>query len=569
MADKFIRVNMDSKVVFYEERKDLEFYGGRGLIDKILTDEVDPTCDAMGPGNKLIVCVGLLNGTATPASGRISVGCKSPLTGGAKESNAGGTAGAAFARLGLKGIIVENAPAGDAWYILKVTKDGAVLLPADKYVGLGTYATAERLMEEYGKKVSVMTIGPAGERGYKTASVQVTDPSGHTARACGRGGVGAIMGSKRIKAIVLDTEGTKLEAQYADKEKFMEANRKFIEGIKGNPISGGGYPAMGTAAGILGVNGFGALPTKNFSDGKFDKAENISGETLAKNCSERGGQTGHACQPGCIIHCSNVYHGPDGKYLTSGLEYETIGLVGSNCLIGNLDTVAKIDRMCDDIGIDTMDMGASIGVVMESGKIAWGDDEAAIKLVQEIADGTEFGHILGNGTLATGKHLGVKRIPVAKGQAFAAYDPRSLKGTGVTYATAPQGADHTCGNSLGTVEQVNPYNKEGQVELSTMLQVAFCMVDCTGMCLFNSFCTTEEQYLLALVNMFAGKFGGEWTVDRLMGLGVEAISLEKKFNAVAGVPQVDVPEFIRTEVIPSSGAVFDFTDEELKQSIPF
>ncbi len=569
MADKFIRVNMDSKVVKYEDRKDLELYGGRGLIDKILTDEVDPTCDALGTGNKLIVCVGLLNGTAAPASGRISVGCKSPLTGGVKEANAGGTAGAAFARLGLKGIIVENTPAGNEWYILKVNKDGAVLLPADKYVGLGTYATAERLIQDYGNKVSVMAIGPAGERGYKMASVQVSDPSGHTARAAGRGGVGAVMGSKRIKAIVLDTEGAKLEAEYADKEKFMEANRKFVEGIKGHPISGGGYPAMGTAAGVMGVNALGALPTKNFSDGRWDQAEKISGETLAENCNERGGRTGHACQPGCIIHCSNVYHGPDGKYLTSGLEYETIGLVGSNCLIANLDTVAKIDRMCDDIGIDTMDTGTTIGVVMESGKIAWGDEEAAIKLVQEIADGTEFGNILGNGTLATGQYLGVKRIPVAKGQSLAAYDPRSLKGTGVTYATAPQGADHTCGNSLGTVEQINPYDKTGQVELSTMLQVLMSMVDCSGMCLFNSFCTAEEQYLMAVVNMFAGKFGGEWTVDRLMGLGVEAIALEKKFNETAGVAKVEVADFFKTEVIPSSGAVFDITDEELSQAIPF
>ncbi|MDD4238759.1 MAG: aldehyde ferredoxin oxidoreductase C-terminal domain-containing protein [Desulfotomaculaceae bacterium] len=569
MADKFIRVDIGSKTVAYEERKDLASYGGRGLIDRILTDEVEPTCDALGPGNKFIVCVGLLNGTATPASGRISVGCKSPLTGGAKEANAGGTAGAAFARLGLKAIIFENAPAGDEWYILKVTKDGAELLPGNKYAGLGTYDTAKKIMEDYGSKVSVMAIGPAGERGYKIASVQVTDPSGHTARACGRGGVGAVMGSKRIKAIVLDTEGTKLEAQYADKEKFMAANRKFIEGIKGNPISGGGYPALGTAAGVLGVNALGALPTKNFSDGRWDKAENISGETLAKNANERGGQTGHACQPGCIIHCSNVYHGPDGKYLTSGLEYETIGLVGSNCLIDNLDAIATIDRMCDDIGIDTMDMGAAIGVVMESGKIAWGDSEAAIKLVQEVADGTEFGNIVGNGTLAAGKYLGVKRIPVAKGQALAAYDPRGLKGTGVTYATAPQGADHTCGNTLGTVEQVNPYSKEGQVELSTMHQVAFCMVDCTGMCLFNSFCTTEEQYLMALVNMFAGKFGGEWTVDRLMGLGVEAIALEKKFNEAAGVPKVEVADFFKSEVLPSSGELFDITDEELNQAIPF
>jgi aldehyde:ferredoxin oxidoreductase len=569
MADKFIRVNIGSKKITLEERKDLELYGGRGLIDKILNDEVDPNCDAMGPGNKLIICVGLLNGTAAPASGRISVGCKSPLTGGVKEANVGGTAGAAFARLGLKAIIVENAPAGDAWYILKVTKDGAELVPGNQYAGLGTYAAAAKLMEEYGSKISVMTIGPAGERGYKNSTVQVTDPSGHTARAAGRGGVGAVMGSKRIKAIVLDTEGAKLEAAYVDKEKFMEANRKFIEGIKGHPISGGGYPAMGTAAGVLGVNALGALPTKNFSDGRFDKAENISGETLAKNAKERGGRTGHACQTGCIIRCSNVYHGPDGKYLTSGLEYETIGLVGSNCLISNLDTVAAIDRMCDDFGLDTMETGATIGVVMESGKIAWGDDEAAIKLVQEIGEGTEFGTILGNGTLATGQYLGVKRIPVAKGQGFAAYDPRSLKGTGVTYATAPQGADHTCGNSLGTVGEIDPYNKAGQVELSTNLQVAFCMVDCTGMCLFNSFCTVDEQYLMAVVKMFEGKFGGEWTVDRLMGLGVEAIALEKKFNESAGVPKVDVPAFIRTEVVPSSGAVFDLTDEELSQAIPF
>jgi len=560
---------MDTKTISYEERKDLELYGGRGLIDKILTDEVDPACDALGPGNKLVICVGLLNGTAAPASGRISVGCKSPLTGGIKEANAGGTAGAAFARLGLKAIIVENAPTGNGWYVLKVSKDGAELLPGNKYAGLGTYATVAKLMEDFGNKISVIAIGPAGERGYRIASVQVTDPNGRPSRAAGRGGVGAVMGSKRIKAVVLDTEGTKLDIAYADKDKFMAANRKFVEGIKKHPISGGAYPAMGTSAGVMGVNGFGALPTKNFSDGRFDKAENISGEMLAKNCKERGGQTGHACQPGCIIHCSNVYHGPDGEYLTSGLEYETIGLVGSNCLISNLDTIAKIDRMCDDIGVDTMDMGAAIALVMESGKIAWGDDEAAIKLVQEVADGTEFGRILGNGTLAVGKYLGVKRIPVAKGQALAAYDPRSLKGTGVTYFTTPQGADHTCGNSLGTVGEIDPYSKAGQVELSTRLQVAFCMIDCTGLCLFNSFCTTDEQYLQALVDMFAGKFGGEWNVDRLMGLGVVAIEMEKKFNESAGVPKIDVADFFRTEAIPATGAVFDLTDEELNMAIPF
>ncbi len=566
---KFLRVDMSAQTVKFEEPGEAyKLYGGRGLIAKILTEEVDPACDPLGPQNKLIICTGLLAGTSAPTSGRLSVGGKSPLTGTIKEANAGGTAGWMMSRLGLRAIIVENAAPGKC-FILKVGSGTAQLLPGEAYAGLNNYELVARLQQAFGEKIGVISIGGAGERGYRNSTVQITNTEGYPSRAAARGGLGAVMGSKGLKAIVLEP-GAAPVVTYHDREKFNSAVKSYVQGIKAHPVSGEAMPALGTAVLINIVNAMGALPTRNFSSGSFEGAEAISGERLAQLQAERGGKNGHACQPGCPIGCSNIYKDEKGEYLTSGFEYETIALNGANCGIASLDAIARIDRLCDDFGLDTMETGTTIAVCMEAGRIPFGDEKGVMALLQEMSDGTEFGKVLGQGTAATGKYLGVQRIPTVKGQSIAAYDPRALKGTGVTYATSPMGADHTCGNSI-LEQNVAPTQKEGQVEVSTNLQVGMATFDSLGLCIFSGFCTADPANIGHLVDMLASRFGGAWDVNKLFSIGIDTLAMEKKFNAAAGFSKTDnrLPRFMLTEPLPPSNSVFDIPDEELDKAIPF
>lgn len=567
---KILRIDMGKKIISYEDvLEKYEFLGGRGLIAAIMTDEVDPGCDPLGQGNKLIICPGLLTGTAAPCSGRLSIGGKSPLTGTIKEANAGGIVAQQLAKLDLKAIVVEGRPIDPRWHILLLRHNEARLLPADEYAGMNNYELTEKLFSLYGDHIGIASIGGAGERGYRNSTVQITGSNKYPSRAAARGGLGAVMGSKGLKAIVVDIKKPS-NPEYADKERFLAASRNYVGGIRNNAVSGQAMPALGTAVLVNMVNAMGALPTRNYSNGNYEHAEEISGENLLKIQSVRQGKTGHPCHPGCVIGCSNTYNNENGEYLTSGLEYETIGMVGSNCGISSLDTIAVIDRMCDDFGLDTMDTGATIGVCMEAGKLAFGDEKGAVGLVMEMIEGTEFGRLLGQGTEYTGRKLGVKRIPTVKGQSLAAYDPRSLKGTGVTYATSPMGADHTAGNSLGN-PAADPFRKEGQVELSTSLQIGMATFDNLGMCIFSGFCTDNPENVAYLVEMAAAKFGGEWDANKLFGIGIQTLAMEKAFNRKAGFTEEDdrLPDFMYKEPLAPNNTVFDIHIEELAKAIAF
>lgn len=569
MSD-LLRVDMAAGTLRKEPlNEELAGFGGRGLIAGIMHEEVDPTCDPLDAGNKLIICTGLLAGTSAPTAGRISVGGKSPLTGTIKEANAGGMAGYMLARLGIKAIIVENKADAGQWFVLKVGKDEAYLLPADAYRGMNNYELVQKLQQVHGEKIGVISIGGAGERGYWNSTVQISDTKGRPTRAAARGGLGAVMGSKGLKAIVLE-EGGAAELHYADREKFNKGVKGYVSGIQAYPVSGEAMPALGTAVLVNIVNAMGALPTRNFSTGNFEDAEQISGENLAKLQGERGGVSKHNCQPGCPISCSNIIVDEKGEYLTSGFEYETIALNGANCGINDLDTIARIDRMCDDFGLDTMETGTTIAVCMEAGKVPFGDGEGALGLIREMIDGTELGRVLGNGTRFAGEKLGVQRIPVVKGQSLAAYDPRAIKGTGVTYATCPMGADHTAGNSI-LEQSVTHTKKEGQVPVSTNLQVGMATFDNLGMCIFSGFCTADPANIGHLLDMVSGRYGGDWEPDRLFGVGVKTLALEKDFNRRAGFAAKDdtLPQFMYVEKLPPAGSVFDFTEEELSQTLPF
>ena len=561
---KIWRVNMKSKELERDETpSSWKHLGGRGLIARIMLDEVSGICDPLGPKNKLIFAPGLLVGHRLSSCDRISVGTKSPLTGGIKEANAGGRTGLQLTYLGIKALIIEEQPEEEELYILHLGNKAAKFLPADDLVGKGVYDSAEILFEKFGSKSAIALIGPAGEMKLSTAGIQNVDKDGVPSRINARGGVGAVMGSKGLKAIVIDSsEGS--PPPLADKEAFKQAQRDFQKALLAHPQTSV-YSDYGTAAMTMMSNGLGAIPTRNFSSGQFEYAEQISGEYMRDLLLKRGGKsdTSHACMAGCIIRCSNVFADESGENVTvSPLEYETIGLMGSNLGIGDLDWIAKLNWEANDLGIDSIEIGAALGVAAESGLFEFGDASAALDLMNEIRFGTPLGRILGSGTQTTGKVFGSKRIPVVKGQAMSAYEPRVIKGTGVTYATSPQGADHTCGLTIrAKVDHLDP---KGQAKLSQSAQINMAGYDTLGACLFAGFgFASAPQAIKDLIN---SRYGTDVEENILQQLGKETISLEREFNFSAGFTKADdrLPEWMYSEPIPPHNPVFDVPDEDLE-----
>lgn len=571
--DKILRIDMGAEGGPKAATTALGEYaglGGRAMTSAIVAKEVSPLCHALGAGNKLVIAPGLLSGTIAAMSGRLSVGCKSPLTGGIKEANAGGQPSQTLARLGYAAIVIEGKPADDTLYKVLINKDGVKIIPDNSLKMLGNYDLVEKMKQAYGDKIACISIGPAGEMKMSAASVACTDMELRPTRHAGRGGVGAVMGSKGVKVIVLDDSGAGMRAPKA-LEEFQEANKRWVEGLRKHPVTGEGLAAFGTNVLTNVINEAGAYPTKNFMWGRFEGCEKISGETEAALEKERGGNPTHGCHKGCVIRCSGIYVNKDGHYLTKQPEYETVWAHGGNCGIDDMDAIAMLDRLDDDYGLDTIEMGATIGVAMEAGLVSFGDAEAAINLLHEVGKGTPLGRILGNGAGVTGKVFGVERVPVVKNQALPAYDPRSVLGIGVTYATSPMGADHTAGyavatNILKVGGFVDPFSAEGQVELSRNLQIATAAIDSTGMCLFIAFAIMDQpetfQALLDLINAF---YGLNLTADGVNDLGKSVLKNERDFNRRAGFSNADdrLPEFFYKEKLPPHNTTFIVKDQEL------
>jgi aldehyde:ferredoxin oxidoreductase len=543
---------------------------GRGLTSTLVSKEVPPLCHPLGADNKLVFAPGLLSGTVAAMSGRLSVGCKSPLTGGIKEANAGGMASQVLARLGYAAIVLEGKPKDDNLYKMFINKDGVKIIVDNSLKMLGNYDLVEKMRREFGDKVACMSIGPAGEMKMSSASIACTDMEGRPTRHAGRGGVGAVMGAKGVKVIVLDDSGMTMRSP-KDPEKFKEANKRWVDGIKKHPVTGEGLPAYGTNVLTNVLNEAGGYPTHNFMWGRFEGHTKISGETQAAVEVERGGSATHGCHRGCIIRCSGIYMDKYGKYLTKQPEYETVWAHGGNCGIDDLDAIAMLDRLDDDYGVDTIEMGASIGVAMEAGLAKFGDADAAINMVHEVGKGTYLGRILGNGAAVTGKAFAVERVPVVKNQAMPAYDPRAVQGIGVTYATSPMGADHTAGyavatNILNVGGQVNPLSPDGQVELSRNLQIATAAIDATGMCLFIAFAIMDQpETFQALIDMINGFYGLNLTAEDVTALGKTILKAERDFNTGAGFTAAHdrLPEFFINDALPPHNIKFKVTDEDL------
>lgn len=571
--NKILRINMSELTSKFETAPEQwAGLGGRGLTSTIVAAEVPPRCHPLGPNNKLVFAPGLLTGTPAAQSGRLSAGAKSPLTGTIKESNAGGTAAQQLARMDIKAIIIEGVPAEDKWYRLHVTLDGVSFEPADNLAGKQNFAVIDEMINAFGPKIGVLSIGVPGELRMAAANISVKDPD-QKIRSHGRGGLGAVMGSKKIKCITIDDTGAG-KVPIADPDKFRAAAKIFAKSLLDHPVSGEGLPIYGTNILINILNEAGGLPTKNFRYGQCDHHEKISGETMHETIVSRGGKHKHGCHAGCIIQCSQVYVDGTGAYITSGFEYETIWGLGANAMIEDLDNIARCDNLMDDIGIDSIEGAVLLATAMEAGVIPWGDGKECQRVLRdEIGKGTALGRILGNGTGFVGRAYGLIRVPVVKNQGIPAYDPRSVKGIGITYATSTMGADHTAGYTIATNilkvgGYIDPLTKDGQVELSRNLQIATAAVDSTGMCVFIAFPALDiPESFTALIDLLNATYGINLTADDVTELGKTILKVEHDFNTAAGFSPADdrLPEFFNYEPIPPHNVVWDFTDEEIDE----
>jgi len=531
------------------------YLGGRGLSAAILNEEMPPSADPLGEDAKLVMAGGPLAGAMVPSSGRISVGGKSPLTMGIKEANGGGPAAQKLDRLGIRAVVVEGAPKDQGLYVLKVSAQGITLKAADAYKGMKTYELASKLIDENGNKPAVIAIGPAGERKLKSAAVILTDVDGHASRAAARGGLGAVMGAKGLKAVVIDDKGCG-QVPMVDGDRFKAVLKDYVKLVKSE------FPAqmsrIGTPIIVSPLRAIGSMPALNFSDEELPGSDQLGGEHIETLVKERGGKMS-GCMPGCLVRCSVVFNDAAKKHVTSSFEYETIGLMGTNLGVCDPDIVAQLDRCCDELGVDTIETGAALGVAASVGRLTFGDGQAMLDAMDQIEKGTELGTAIGNGVVSTCEVLGIDRIPAYRGQAIPAHDPRICKAAGVTYMTSPMGADHTAGMTYE-----DSLSSEGQVKRSFELQIACAARDSLGHCLLAT-PADREGWLTAMTEMINARYGTDITVEDIKQTGNQTIRDELEFNKGTefSSTQPDMPQFVIEEALTPNRTVFDVPRDEI------
>ena len=555
---KILRVDIKNEKIVYENLKEeWKSIGGSAFIAKIMNKEVPPAADPHGPENLFIVAVGPLAGTGAPQLGRVSVGAKSPLTLGIKEANSGGPAAQFLDRLGIRAVVVHSAPRNHRLYFLFISKENTTLIPADEYRGLKNYELVNKLRKQYGEKIAVISIGIAGERKYKGASVSFTDIFGDPSRNAARGGLGAVMGSKGLKAIIIDpSQAAKVDI--AHPEEFRKIVKSWVDTLK-HDVSCSLYSCFGTPFAISNSASQGTLPSNNYRSGRPANFIAVSGNSIQKILFERGGKM-HGCMPGCVVKCSIIYPDKDGKRLCSAYEYETIAMLGTNLGITDNDAIAKLKFMCDDLGVDAIETGSSLGLTADAGKMSFGDWQSAARLLVEIEKETPLGLALGNGVVATAQYLNVSRIPAYKGQAIPGHDPRSVKGTGVTYFTSPMGADHTAGLTYR-----NPRNRDKQAENSLRSQIQAATCDAFGYCL-NSVPGGRASIYQFFADLMNARYGLLLTPKNIMEIGKQTLRDQLTFNEKAEFSKMDskAAVFVREEVITPTGQVFDVEGGEIE-----
>ncbi len=547
-----LRINMTTLTCTLEDLPEAwRILGGRGLSARILNTEVPPDTDPLSPEARLIFATGPLAGTMAASFGRMSVGAKSPLTMGIKESNVGGTVSQKLDKLGIRAVVVEGAAQTGDLYIAKITKKGITLEPAGDVTGTGNYALFKALHSEHGRKTGIIGIGLAGERRYKSASIAVSDKAGLPSRHAARGGLGAVMGAKGLKAIVVDDKRASIIAP-AHKSEFRDTLHGWADAVEEDAAW---LSELGTPGAMQPLTSIGSTAMQNYSGVAPEGIEGLYGDTIRTLGEERGGKTDN-CMQGCLVNCSVIHNDADGKHVTSALEYETLALMGSNLGIVDADAVARFDHRCDDLGVDTTEVGSALGIAAGAGRFAFGDVEAVDTLLDGITEGTSDGIMIASGVVATAKALGVNRVPAFKGQAMPGHDARIGKPTGVTYHTSPMGADHTAGMAYITED-------EGAVEISLQAQIMNAMADTLGMC---QFAIPDDRNVLVnyLVSLLNDCYDLDLNQDDIVELGRGTLRDEITFNRGAEINDIDSgPGFIRTEALPPLDMVFGVDPAEM------
>ena len=548
---RYLHINLDDRSIEAEElHGEAIIRAGRHLIAKTLLARGAATVDPLSPENPLIFSAGPFAGSSFSNANRLSVGCKSPLTGGIKESNSGGTFAFAMGQLEIAGFTLNGASSD--WVVIRIPKGGDITFEdAAPYMGKGNFDAAKALFATYGDKVSLGICGPVGEYQGLVAGIAFTDPEGRPTRLAARGGVGAVMGSKKIKAIVVDKDRM---PQFHDRKSFMGSVREYGKMLDADAAIKA-FADLGTAmVGDL-TNTIGGLPTRNFSAGQLVDSKTgpfrLGGDYIRQQNIERGGETTHACMPGCLIRCSNIYADEDGNEMVSPLEYETLGLVGTNCGLEDPDHVAMLNNIANDLGIDTIELGAAMGVLMEAGEGAFGDVAFIAAALDDMRRGTERGRILAQGTARVGAHYGAARVPVIKKQGISAYDPRVIEVTGISMMVTAQGADHTTGNLPAF--KCDDKTTEELTEASLDIQALCASADSLGLCLFGRSVTNENTEVI--VDALNRAHGTELDAGFYRRLGLETLRDEWEFNKQAGFTEEDdeLPDFFRNEALPPTG----------------
>jgi aldehyde:ferredoxin oxidoreductase len=548
---KILRVDLWGGKVKIESLPDdvlRKWIGGRGLGVYLMLKEVDPKVDPLGPSNKALVMTGPLTGIpGVPESGRWCSVTKSPLTNTIHDSQSGGKFGPELKFAGFDAVILENVSENPVY--LWIHDGKAELRDAKHLWGKDVHHTTDIIKEELAseigseeaRNIKVATIGPAGENLVKYAAL-LNDKS----RAAGRGGHGAVWGSKKIKAIAVRGH---MKPKIADEEAFKEAMKKAVNKHKESPVTSEGLPKYGTAILVNIINKAGIFPTRNFRTGVFDGAEKISGETLASTLLDKKKSIEESCW-GCIIKCARYTKVVNSPFSGEGggPEYETVWAFGAQTGTDNLEAISKANFLCNELGLDTISMGHTIGTFMElveMGKVPedklrglkskWGTPEAIVELVWRTAYRSGIGDDLAEGALKLAQKYGAPEVAmVVRGQELPAYDPRGAQGHGLAYATSNRGGCHLRAymispEVLGVPELVDRFKTKGKAKLVKEFQDVFAVIDSLVICKFSSFAIWSEEY----AELLSAVTGVKYTAKDVELIGERIYNAERAFNVLS------------------------------------
>jgi aldehyde:ferredoxin oxidoreductase len=566
---RILRINLSSGDIAKEQLPDKivrEYIGGSGIGARLLYDMTDGDTDPLGQDNPLIYMTGPFAGTPVPTSGRHQIIAKSPLTGIYGEGDVGGTWGAGLTKCGFDGLVIEG-KSEQPVYIL-VEEDGARILPADFLWGMDTYKTDDILKGRHGSQISVSCIGPSGEKMVRIASIM---HDGKDARAVGRTGLGAVMGSKKLKAIVVS--GNKTKTLY-DEAGLRQSIKEIAPTIIKNTKATGQH---GTAGGTIGAEAIGDFPLKNWAGSTWDKVENISGQRMTETIL-----TGRYYCQGCIIGCGREVEIKEGPYAMAGAgpEYETVGTLGGICLIDSLEAIAYGGELCNRYGLDTISTGNAIGFAMElyekgiindsdtdGIKLVWGSETALIQMIHKIGKKEGIGELLGNGVREAARRIG-GRAPEyaihAKGLEFPAHDPRAFNSLALGYATSNRGACHLQGASyffektatmpeLGIPEPKERHRTDDQGEFQKNCQDLMCLMDSFKLCKFTLYGGLRTTHMREWLKTVTGR---DISFEELMTAGERIFNLKRMYNVKCGISRKDdtIPPRILSQPRREGGA---------------